>query len=94
MGPVLVVVLDELVEQSVGLALVRDQGAVEEFAADGAYSALSEGVGLWSSWRNGGHFRADGGRHLVEGAAVLGGSGAGGVGRNTGEAYESGADVD
>ena len=46
-GPVLVVVLEEVVEESAELAVVPDQGAVEEFVADGAHLSLSERVGLW-----------------------------------------------
>ena len=50
-GAVLVVVLDEVLEKALELVLVPDQGAVQEFVADGAYPSLGESVGLWRTWR-------------------------------------------
>ena len=45
MGPVLVVVPDVVDDEPFELALVPDESAVEEFAADRADPALGEGVG-------------------------------------------------
>ncbi len=44
-GPVLVVVGHELLEEPAQRVLVPDQSSVQEFVADGANPALSEGVG-------------------------------------------------
>ena len=46
-GWVFVAVLDEVVEESLELVLVPDQGAVEEFVADGADPSFGEGVRMW-----------------------------------------------
>ena len=48
-GPVLVVVRDEFIEEASELALVPDQGPVQQFVANGAHPSLSERVGLWSA---------------------------------------------
>lgn len=45
-GAVRVVVLEVPVEESAELALVPDEGSVEEFVARGAYPALSVSVGV------------------------------------------------
>ena len=47
-GPVLVVVRDEFIEEALELALVPDQGPVQQFVANGAHPSLGERVGLWS----------------------------------------------
>ncbi len=44
-GSVLVVVLDEVLEEPSELALVPDEGLVEEFVANGADPSLRKGVG-------------------------------------------------
>ena len=48
-GPVLVVVRDEFTEEPSELAMVPDQGPVQQFAANGAHPSLSERVGLWNA---------------------------------------------
>ena len=47
MWAVLVVVLDEVVEEVLELSLVPDQGAIQEFVADGSNPSFSECVRLW-----------------------------------------------
>jgi len=48
-GPMCVVMLDELAGEPLQLALVPDQGLVQEFVADCADPAFGECVGLWSA---------------------------------------------
>jgi len=72
--PVLVVVLDEFVEEPFELSLVPDEGAVEEFVADGADPALGERIRLGCAGWGLDCVGADGGEHLVEGAGVLAGA--------------------
>ena len=74
MGAMLVVVLDELLEESAELALVPDEGVVEKFVANGADPSLSERVGLWGTGWNGDHVGAYCGENVVEGAGVLTGA--------------------
>ena len=71
---VVVVVLDEVVEESVELLLVPDEGAVEEFVADGSDPSFGERVGLWRTWWRLDRLGADGGEDVVEGAGVLAGA--------------------
>ena len=66
-GTVLVVVLDELCEEVMELALVPDQGPVEELVANGADPSLSEGIRLWSAGMGGDYVGGDGGEDVVEG---------------------------
>lgn len=68
---VLVVVVDELGQKSLELSLVPDQGAVEEFVADGANPSLGERVRLGRARGCLDRFGADCGEHVVEGAGVL-----------------------
>ena len=47
-GPVLVVMLDDVDDEAFELALVQDDGAIEELGADGSDLAFSERVGYRS----------------------------------------------
>ena len=71
MRAVLVVVLHELVEQPVELALVPDQGSVEQFVSDAADPAFRKGIGFWGAWWGGDRVCTDGSEDVVEGPGVL-----------------------
>ena len=73
-GPVLLVVRDEFIEEASELALVPDQGPVQQFVANGAHPSLSERVGLWCARWSGDDWSADRGERTVEGSAELAGA--------------------
>ena len=61
-----VVVADVIHDQLFELVLVPDDGAVEEFAADGSDPPLCVGVGLWRPDRGLEDVEAFGAEYLVE----------------------------
>jgi len=73
-GSVLVVVGHELFEEPTQLALVPDQGPVQEFVADGANPAFGEGVGSRSAGWDGDDAGPDRGEHVIESPRVLAGA--------------------
>jgi hypothetical protein len=64
--PVLVVVVDVVADEALQLVLVPDNGAVEEFTADGSDPAFGERVGHWCSDGGLEDFEAFGSEDLVE----------------------------
>ena len=70
--PVLVEMVLELAENGCRVSLVDDQGAVEEFAADGADEAFGDGVGPRRSCGRLDDRDVDGGEDGVEGGGELG----------------------
>ena len=72
--PVIVVVVFVPAQDSCGMALVDDQDAVEEFAADGADEAFGDRVGPRRPHRRLDDADIDGGEHRVERGGELGGA--------------------
>lgn len=73
-GSVFVVVVDVLVQECSELSFVPDQGAIEEFLAEGADPAFGERVGHRRPWRGGDRGDARSGEHGVERSGVLAGA--------------------
>ena len=65
-GSVLVVILDEVVEKPTELALIPDQGLVQQFVADGADPSLGECVGSRSAELDGDDRTADRGELIIK----------------------------
>ena len=71
MGSVAVVVFDVVDDEPFELALVPDDGAVEDLSTDGADSAFSKGVGYRGAHRGLEDLEAFGAKDLVEGVDEL-----------------------
>jgi len=70
-GSVGVVVVDVVDHEPLDLALVPDDGSVEELAADGSDPAFGERVGHWRADRTLENLEALGSEDLIEGVDEL-----------------------
>src|SRR5579859_447073 len=71
MGPGVVVMIDELLQDGLEMASSEDDEVIEQLSADGADPAFSEGIGPWSSVGERDHLGGFGPEDLVKGSAEL-----------------------